>query len=94
MSFTLVSAFAFKPLKPQPMPITPTLATSPSSNAFVACVVLCATKQISSGSAQACFITSLKTRIIPSETEWTALCVVGVTAQAIIRLLGVSTATA
>ena len=44
-----VSLFDFAPCKPLPSVTTPTLTTSPSSKAFVACVVPWAINTTSSG---------------------------------------------
>ena len=56
------------------MPITPTLATSPSSNALVACVVEWARKMTSLGSTPDCSSTLRKTSTTPFATprgsEW------------------------
>ena len=51
ISFNLSCLLAKKPSKPPPAtPTIPTFATSPSINAFVACVVECATNTTSKGS--------------------------------------------
>ena len=73
---TLVSFWAPLPSNPVPMPMIPTLATSPSSNALVAWVVPWAIKTTSSGAMCPFASSSLIIRTIPTATP--SSCVVGI----------------
>src|SRR3989441_3983061 len=79
---------------PGPMPRTPTAATSPSSSALVACVVLCAMKTTSPGLTAAPASTRRKASITPAATPSRAVCVVGTTACPTIAWVSSSTITA
>ena len=89
-----MSLFAFSASRPLAIPITATLDTSPSSSAFVACVVLWATKRTLVASTPVFVRTSLNTFTMPSLTDFSDECVVGVTECATTSPFGFSTATA
>ena len=75
---TSASALAFIPSTPVPVAIMPTGDTSPSKSALVACVVLWATKTISSPASLS--LIAENTLTTPAATPSAALCVVGDTA--------------
>ena len=62
---------------PTPIAIIPTGYVSPSSSAFMACVVLWATKSISSSGMSESSITRVNASSMPSETPLFESCVVG-----------------
>src|SRR6266704_1953439 len=79
---------------PRPMPRTPTAATSPSSRALVACVVLWAMKTTSPGLTAAPASTRRNASITPAATPSRAVCDVGTTACPTIAWVSSSTITA
>ena len=81
-------------MPPFAIPMIPTFATSPSSRAFVACVVLCAIKTTSSGSMLFLVRQFSKHSITPAATPISWSCVVMTTDSPIISWVSLSSATA
>src|SRR5579884_476025 len=78
---------------PSSSPSTPTAATSPSSNAFVACVVECAMNATSSAARAPGASRASMPRMIPAATHSGAPCVVGTLTRATTSRLCASIAT-
>ena len=79
---------------PRPIPITPTGATSPSSRALVACVVLWAMKTTSVGVTRALASERRNASMTPAATPSAAVWVVATTACAMISWVSSSRTTA